>query len=245
MPADEAKISATRSRPNYNPIPMPQEKSPSPWIPFIVSIVLIAVTAGGLFFYMDEQFKKIEASILKTNDFVLDMNQRLKKIEGDITASDAEAEQAGSSLTSKVMNLESRLAEAEKSVSWNSSRTTKQIADIEAMQATVNQASDSIKGMQSTVNQLSDSINSQASKVSSNTIKIAEQADKITALANKEDGSAAVTALTQKVETNTQAIQTIDAHRTRLSEAIQKVQADTARLIRLYEKDNPTATRVQ
>jgi len=245
MPTDEAKISATRSRPTYSPTPIPQEKSLSPWIPFIVSFVLIAVTAAGLFFYMDEQFKKMEASLLKTNDFVLDMNQRLKKIEGDITASDAEAEQAGSSLTSKVMNLESRLAETEKSVSWNSSRITKQITDSEGIQTTVNQVSNNMKEVQSTLNQLSENVSSQASKVSNNTIKIAEQADKIAALTNKEDGSAALTALTQKVETNTQAIGTIDAHRTRLSEAIQKVQADTARLIRLYEKDNPTATRVQ
>jgi len=222
MPADRPRPS-----PNFNPAPMPpmaQDTPTSPWVPFIISFLLIAGSAGGLFYYMDEQFKKIEASILKTNDFVLDMNQRLKKIEGDIAASDAEADQEGSSLTSKMLNLESRVSKAEKNVGWNSSRISKQITDIE--------------NMQSTVDQVSSSVSSQSSKISANTAKIAE-------LANKEDGSAAVTALGQQIEANKQAIDTIDAHRTRLSAAIQKVQSDTARLIRLYEKDNPTAKRVQ
>lgn len=226
MPADEAKLSATRSRPSptFAPAPIPQSAPTSPWIPFMISFVLIAGAAGGLFYYMDEQFKKIEASILKTNDFVLDMNQRLKKIEGDIAASDAQANQEGSSLTSKMMNLESRLTSAEKNIGWNSSRVSKQVTDIENMQATVND--------------VSANVSSQSSKISANTAKITE-------LANKEDGSAAVVELSQKIESNSQAIQTIDAHRTRLSDAIQKVQSDTARLIRLYEKDNPTAKRVQ
>lgn len=226
MPADEAKLSATRSRPspNFAPAPAPQNSSTSPWIPFMISFVLIAGSAAGLFYYMDEQFKKIEASILKTNDFVLDMNQRLKKIEGDIAASDAQADQAGSSLTSKMMNLESRVSAAEKSIGWNSSRVSKQVTDIESMQTSVSD--------------VNTSVNKQSDKISDNSAKIAE-------LSNKEDSSAAITELNQKVESNAQAIQTIDAHRTRLSDAIQKVQSDTARLIRLYEKDNPSAKRVQ
>src|SRR5690606_643091 len=151
------------------------------WIPFMISFVLIAGAAGGLFYYMDEQFKKIEASILKTNDFVLDMNQRLKKIEGDIAASDAQANQEGSSLTSKMMNLEARLTSAEKNIGWNSSRVSKQVTDIENMQATVND--------------VSTNVSNQSSKISANTAKINE-------LANKEDGSAAVAELSQKIESN-------------------------------------------
>lgn len=229
MPADEAKISATRSRPTptMNQVPVIQEKPASPWVPFSFAIVLILATAGGLFYYMDMQFKSVkntlETKLLKTNDFVVAMDKRLKKIEDSISASDADADAQGSSLTSKMLNLESRLATAEKNVGWNSSRVAKQV--------------DSITTMESSVSSMSATVNSQASKVSANTTRIEE-------LANKDTGAAAVAELSKKVEANGQAIETIDAHRSRLSSAIQTVQSDTARLIRLYEKDNPSAKRV-
>ncbi len=232
MPADQAKLSATRPRPSGNftpsPAPVAQNKTTSPWIPFSVSVVLLAATAGGLFYYMDQQIKSlqgIETKLLKTNEFVLAMDKRLKKIEDSIASSDAEAEAAGSSLTSKMLNLESRMSEAEKGIGWNSSRINKQTTSVETIETRLSE--------------LSSSVNSQSSKITENSNKIAQ-------LSNQENPAEALTAqLSEQVESNRQAIETMDAHRSRMSSAIQKVQADVARLIRLYEKDNPSAKRVQ
>lgn len=227
MPADEAKLSATRPRPSANYAPPPPGNQPtSPWIPFVISFLLIAGAAGGLFYYMDMQFKNLEGKLLKTNDFVINMDKRLKTIEDNIAASDAEAEEAGSSLTSKVMNLEARMVKAEKGIGWNSSRIGKQESTMESLN--------------SSVRDVNSSMNAQASKISGNTSKIAELNSKFDTLSG-EDPTAALSA---QVHSNQQAIETIDAHRSRMSSAIQQVQSDVARLIRLYEKDNPSAKRV-
>lgn len=228
MPADEAKLSASRPRPsaNYNPPPPPASKPTSPWIPFVISFFLIAGAAGGLFYYMDMQFKNLEGKLLKTNDFVINMDKRLKSIEDTIADSDAQAEQAGSSLTSKMLNLESRMSKAEKGIGWNSSRIGKQESTMESLN--------------SSVSNVSSSMNAQASKISGNTSKIAELNSKFDTLSGQDPTAA----LSAQVQSNQQAIETIDAHRSRMSSAIQQVQSDVARLIRLYEKDNPSAKRV-
>jgi chromosome segregation ATPase len=219
--ATDPRLAASRARPsaNFNPPPIPQEKPTSPWIPFAISLLLLLACVGGLFFYIDTQFKSLESKLLKTNDFVIAMDKRLKNIEGTINSSNNE----DASMGAKLLNLESRVSKAEKSVGWNASRIEKQITATEEVQ--------------SSVSGVSSKVNSQGSNISTNTTKIAELEQ-----ATSQDPSAA---LAEKVQTNTRAIETIDAHRSRMSSAIQKVQSDVARLIRLYEKDNPTAKRVQ
>lgn len=227
MPADP-RLSASRpprASANYaQPPMMPPQQQSSPWVPFSIALVLILAVAGGLFFYMDMQFKNLEGKLLKTNDFVIKMDERLKKIEDNISQSDAQAQAEGSSLTSRLMSLENRVTKANKDIQWNNSRIEKQES-----------ATEEVK---SSVSSVSSSVQAQNSKISANT-------SEIEALKANSGPNPDVANLTAKVEANAQAIETIDAHRSRMSSAIQQIQSDVARLIRLYEKDNPTAKRVQ
>ncbi len=226
--ATDPRLSASRpprASANYaQPPMMPPQKQASPWVPFSIAFILILGVAGGLFFYMDMQFKNLEGKLLKTNDFVIKMDERLKKIEGSIADSDAQAQAEGSSLTSRLISLESRVSKLNKEAQWNSSRIDKQEGAV-----------DEVK---SSVSSVTSSVQAQSSKISSNTFEIQ-------ALKQNSGPSPDVTNLVSKVEANAQAIDTIDAHRSRMSSTIQQIQQDVARLIRLYEKDNPTAKRVQ
>ena len=210
----------------------------SPWIPFALSVILISAGLGGLYYYNDLETKKIKASLLKTNDFVMGLDKRVAILEDKLTKSDANADNAGSSITGKLINLENRLNTAEKSVaknnkgmSWNSNRIGKQNTSMETLETSVNEMEDS-------VTEVSASVDTQKRTVSSNTIEIQALADKVGTSVSTVNG------MDKRVSTNTQSIEAIDAHRGRLGSAIQKVQGDTARLLRLYQKDNPSAKRV-
>ena len=64
MPADP-RLSASRpprASANYaQPPMMPPQQQTSPWVPFSIAFVLILGVAGGLFFFMDRQFKNLES----------------------------------------------------------------------------------------------------------------------------------------------------------------------------------------
>ncbi len=238
MPTDTQHSAPRRNtQPAYTP-PQPVEKQISPWIPFAITFLLITAVAAGLFFFIDSKFDESQTSLLKTNNFVVALDTRLKKIEDNIAQSDAQANAEGSSLTGKLMNLETRIIEAEKNIESNKASTSRQASAVEEIRSSVNQVS----------NNLSD----QNSKITANSTKVEALSQQITSVTNTANAasSAATTAsnsvetLDQKVQSNTQAIETIDAHRTRMSSAIQSTQADVARLIRLYEKDNPEVKRV-
>jgi len=79
------------TQPTYTPPPPPMAKPSSPWIPFSITFLLIAGVAGGLFYFIDMKFTEskneaqaAQASLLKTNNFVMTMDARLKKIEDNI-----------------------------------------------------------------------------------------------------------------------------------------------------------------